>query len=386
MAANNPSLVASLLSGSEFVDCPSKAAAVAAAVLDDCLQNILHDIVAEVHHDEKVLRGESAIIIAEEEAKKANGAEETSPTSEARDPITTPGAVVEYGKASLRGNPLETTKDIICPRCRLPRLLHPTTDNAGDPAKTFCARHPPSDKPGLDIWGNPFASSSVAGAKTKKDKKEKEGAGKKNGAVDSPAASPPPASDAKAAANFPSVKCPNCPRYLVVTRVAAHLEKCLGLFGRSASRNAKAKMDQGRNSSTPHGSRLGTPAAAGPGERSSPAKRAREADDDDDDEVVETPKKKKVMKKAVEKVGAAAAAAAAAAAVAKLKKSKPPAAGPTEKASKKRGREDEGGEDEVEKEEVRPKKAKGVAGLVKGAKPEGVRPEGVRPPPPAVEV
>ncbi|KAI9838822.1 MAG: hypothetical protein M1838_004483 [Thelocarpon superellum] len=287
------------------------------SVLEDCLQNMIHDLVLEVHREEKIARARSAVIVAEEEAKKveqpgsgsALGSSPASPDAPVR--LVTPGAIYENGLVRLRGNPLQTTPEIVCARCRLPRLSHPATVKEGaaaDPAQKYCARHPAVVRSGHDVWGQPFAAHTTNSAKAKKDKKEQEAksqqAKDKATNASSRNASPPP-SEAKMTVTFPSVKCPNCPRYLFVTRLASHLEKCMGLTGRNASRNAMAKMDssQNRNSSTPIGSRLGTPT---PKTRRSPGAMSRDEDDEEDDDGVDDEvakkKKKKTMRKPSEKI------------------------------------------------------------------------------------
>ena len=261
----------------------------------------------EVHCEEKMARAHSAVIVVEEEARQIENAKALA-TTVSVDSTASPGeptrfendaAIYEDGQVFLQGNPLATTKEIICTRCRLPRLLNPTAGVGGvlpEPNKKYCSRHPAINKSGHDIWGNPFATDPVSGSKAKKDKKGKDAASSKG----SPAASPPPA-ETKTAVTFPSVKCPSCNRYFCVTRLTPHLEKCMAVNVRDASRKAKAKIElnNSRNSSTPHGSRRGTPI---PGSQHSTSNKRGTPDDDDDDED-ETPKKKrkKIVRKPVDK-------------------------------------------------------------------------------------
>lgn len=192
----------------------------------------------------------SAVVVvrqkAEEEAARRReeaGAKPTGPVKVGDDPddlkdirIETEGAVFEDGKVYLKGNPLQTTKEILCPDCRLPRLLYPVTGVGArpppDPYREYCQKQPMISKPGHDVHGNPFATDKL------NPKKKKQ-----TNASNTPASSPPttPDSSFKQAApekvSFPTVKCPKCPRYFVVTRVAQHLDRCLGLSGRQANRN-----------------------------------------------------------------------------------------------------------------------------------------------------
>ncbi|KAL4956232.1 hypothetical protein BDW69DRAFT_91351 [Aspergillus filifer] len=254
-------------------------------ILNDTFYNIIHDIVAKVHREEKVARMRSAVVVArqkaEEEAARRREEAGTKPavapkpgdqdTEDLKDiRIETDAAVFEGGKVYLKGNPLQTTKEIICPDCRLPRLLYPTTGIGArpppDPYKEYCQKQPMISKPGHDVHGNPFATDKL------NPKKKKQ-----TNTSNTPASSPPttPDSSFKQAApekvSFPTVKCPNCPRYFVVTRVAQHLDRCLGISGRQVNRNKTPQID---------GS--GTPTSA-------PPKRAL-----DDDTATTIPKKKKL--------------------------------------------------------------------------------------------
>ncbi|EAU32614.1 hypothetical protein ATEG_07230 [Aspergillus terreus NIH2624] len=229
-------------------------------ILNDTFYNIIHDIVAKVHRDEKVARMRSAVVAArqkaEEEASRRReeaGGKPTGPinpdSEELKDlRVETDGAVFEDGKVYLKGNPLHTTKEIICPDCRLPRLLYPTTGVGArpppDPYREYCQKQPMISKPGHDVHGNPFATDKL------NPKKKKQ-----TNTANTPASSPPTTPDGsfKQAApekvSFPTVKCPNCPRYFVVTRVAQHLDRCLGLSGRQVNRN-KTPMENGASTPT----------------------------------------------------------------------------------------------------------------------------------------
>ncbi|KAL2842232.1 hypothetical protein BJY01DRAFT_5319 [Aspergillus pseudoustus] len=265
---------------------PGTIAKLTCDILNDTFYNIIHDIVAKVHRDEKVARMRSAVVVArqkaEEEASRRRedaGAKPANPlksgdadSEDLKDiRVETEGAVFSDGKVYLKGNPLHTTKEIICPDCRLPRLLYPTTGVGArpppDPYREYCQKQPMISKPGHDVHGNPFATDKL------NPKKKKQ-----TNTSNTPASSPPttPDSSFKQAApekvSFPTVKCPNCPRYFVVTRVAQHLDRCLGLSGRQVNRNK-----------TPQENGSGTPASA-------PAKRPI----GDEDGPTPLPKKKKL--------------------------------------------------------------------------------------------
>ncbi|BCS17592.1 SGF11 family protein [Aspergillus puulaauensis] len=230
-------------------------------VLNDTFYNIIHDIVAKAHREEKVARMRSAVVVArqkgEEEAARRREEAGTKPAAPAKPGdqdseefkdirIETDAAVFDEGKVYLKGNPLHTTKEIVCPDCRLPRLLYPVTGVGArpppDPYREYCQKQPMINKPGHDVHGSPFATDKLNPKK------------KKQTNTSTPASSPPTTPDGsfKQAApekvSFPTVKCPNCPRYFVVTRVAQHLDRCLGLSGRQVNRN---KTPQDNGTSTP---------------------------------------------------------------------------------------------------------------------------------------
>ena len=304
----------------------------------------------------------TAVIIAEKAAAEAaagttingNGCAADASTSSSSNGIviTTPGAIVENGKAYLRGNPLRTTPEILCLSCKLPRLLHPTTGKGSrpipDPSKEYCAKRPFICKPGHDIHGNPFPTDKVV-AKPLKARKNENGKASETktsplSSSDTLTASPPDADKDKssitaeqqkeqvAPITFPTVKCPNCPRYLIVTRIAQHLDKCLGLSGRQSSRNAMKRMTE-----TPRESRAGTPSATGFVKR-----KYAEEDSDEDDE----PKKKK--KRVVKKKPAKRPAAAAKTTKRNESKKKPAADKTTKKSTGPGTRVDEEGGHELE--------------------------------------
>lgn len=247
---------------------------------------------------------QSAAIIAQQ-AKDAAKAE-ASPGG-ALTSITTAGAIIdEDDRIFLHDNPLRTTTEVLCPTCRLPRLQHPTMGKgaqAPDPAKEYCARQPFIDKDGCDIYGKslalekPSKKKSNAPAKNNKDK-----SGSRSGSEDGD--SPPgKANDKPAATAIPSGKCPNCPRYMAFTRIAQHMDRCLGLSGRQSSKNAMNKLqantprDQSRASTPKPASNSQVKSEAANGSLGSGANgKKRKLEKGSDEETEEnTPLKKKKL-------------------------------------------------------------------------------------------
>ncbi len=278
------------------------------AVLDDSFYNILHDLVFETFREEKMLRASSAAVLVEQKAAGIAEDDESASSIENK-VVETEGATWENGIAYLKGNPLQTTKEIRCQKCGLPRLLHPTDGNGGrkpEPGVEYCSKHPFINKPYHDVYGQTYVPEGPGRGKKKKDminplKQQK--ASTPNGSQDSPNTSPPPGEEEeKLPISFPSSKCNNCGGHVPIKRMNNHMARCIGGFGRQSSRDAKTKMANGngagsQNGYTPPGSRNSTPAPTAPSNkngRSSPNK--RDAGDDFDSE--DSPqKKKKPLKK-----------------------------------------------------------------------------------------
>lgn len=266
-------------------------------VLDDIVSNIVHDICLQTHREEKIARANSAAIRIE--AQAANTDPDTSDSSRDRQghKIELEGVSFHNGEVTLKGNPLETTPQILCPNCGLPRLLYPTEGKGARPPAPgieYCKKRPFIDNgPYFDIYGQTFEPNGPGRGKKKKDminpllqQAAKEGT--PGGSQDS---SPPPGTLGKPIPT-PSAKCENCSKHYPIKRMNNHMSSCIGGGGREASRNALTKIQNGNgngsNGNTPPGSRNGTPV---PGtKRNSPSKRSPGDDFDSD-----TPQKKKKL-------------------------------------------------------------------------------------------
>lgn len=300
-------------------------------ILEDALHNIIFQTALSCHRSEKLLRMQSAATQAESVAlsnlepssqnKNANG-----PSSSAVPTAETTAAKYENGRVYLKGNPLKTTPDIVCPHCKLPRLMHPIMGKRSqtpDLTKEYCKLYPYVQERGHDVYGNPFPTDM---AKSKKERElikqqaknaEKESVGTPNsqdtdmaGAGESQGKEIKLNTGGKPASYIPWHTCPNCKRSLLITRFAQHLEKCLGISGRQSSRNAMAKLAGSQNGNgngsgvgnTPLGSRMGTPAPGSQGDVTSTKSKGKgvspvkKMGDDDEDEN-ETPEKKLKKKK-----------------------------------------------------------------------------------------
>ncbi|KAK4125234.1 hypothetical protein N657DRAFT_616581 [Parathielavia appendiculata] len=267
------------------------------AVLDDLLYNTIHDLLLKVHRDEKIARANTAAIKVEKLAMSTIEGATVDPKPEVE--IETEAAIYKEGKVTLKGNPLKSTKEILCPRCHLPRLLHPTDGKGArkpDPGVIYCKRHPYIEKPGYDIYGQTWVAPGPGRGKKKKDQK-----------LDpNDPSSPLPGTEGSAkdrppnVLSFPSATCSKCKRCILVTRLNNHMGSCIGNSGRNASRAAAQKISNGsqagsqNNDNTPPGSQKGTPL---PGSRAaSPRKRDGDEFDEDAEESDPTNPKKKKLK------------------------------------------------------------------------------------------
>lgn len=241
----------------------------------------------KTHREEKTAKATTAAIRVEKLASDAS--DPSTPESQPDVRIETDAAIYEDGKVLLKGNPLKTTADILCPKCHLPRLLYPTDGKGArkpDPNVVYCKKHPYIDKVGCDIYGQSWVAPGPGRGKKKKDMEKKDETNDQR---------PPNV------LSFPSATCSKCKRCILVTRLNNHMGSCIGNSGRNASRAAAQKMSNGgsQHDTTPPSSQKATPA---PGSRATSPKK-RDASDDDDDS--ENSHKKKKMKP----TSAAAAAA-----------------------------------------------------------------------------
>ncbi|KOS21172.1 hypothetical protein ESCO_004204 [Escovopsis weberi] len=307
------------------------------AVLDDVLYNVISDLLMKTHREEKTARATTAAIRVEKLASDVS--DSSTPDSRPDVRVETDAAIYEDGKVLLKGNPLKTTQDILCPRCHLPRLLYPTDGKGAkkpDPAVTYCKKHPYIEKPGCDIYGQSWIGPGPGRGKKKKDAAEKKDSGAAAAANSSANANANTNSSSSADAgapdqrplnvlSFPSATCSNCKRCILVTRLNNHMGSCIGNSGRNASRAAAQKINGGSGRGGGGGGGGGSGGGGGGGGRGggggsqhdpasppsskatpTPASRGasprkRDASDDDDDDSENSSHRRKKMKPAVTK-------------------------------------------------------------------------------------
>lgn len=234
------------------------------------LYNIISDLLMKTHREEKTAKATTAAIRVEKLASDAS--ESSSADSQPDVRVETDAAIYEDGKVLLKGNPLKTTTEILCPKCHLPRLLHPTDGKGArkpDPNVTYCKKHPYIDKAGCDIYGQSWVAPGPGRGKKKKDMEKKD-------------LDPGPDQRPPNVLSFPSATCSKCKRCILVTRLNNHMGSCIGNSGRNASRAAAQKMSNGgsQHDTTPPSSQKATPA---PGSRAASPKKRDASDDDSSD-------------------------------------------------------------------------------------------------------
>lgn len=234
----------------------------------------------KTHREEKTARATTAAIRVEKLASDAS--DSSTPDSRPDVRVETDAAIYDDGKVLLKGNPLKTTTEIICPKCHLPRLQYPMDGKGSrkpDASVIYCKKHPYIDKAGCDIYGQSWVGPGPGRGKKKKDMEKKD---------DNTADQRPPN-----VLSFPSATCSKCKRCILVTRLNNHMGSCIGNSGRNASRAAAQKMSNGNNNGsqndpTPPSSQKATPV---PGSRAS-SPRKREASEEGDESEGSHKKKK----------------------------------------------------------------------------------------------
>ncbi len=197
------------------------------SILDDCLYNIMSDAVLQVHREEKMARMDTAAILASQDDNEGIYYEDVSDITKTPLPKAT---VTVDGKHYLKYNPLRSIRQNHCTSCRLPIFQEPYIIPMNS---AVCAKHSYECKPNHEIFGQSPKAVSNPIRRTKPYRTLPFVS-----PPDSPSTLTSSMSKIKGGHNpaVPSAKCPNCPRMLGVSRMAQHLDKCLGLSGRRSGR------------------------------------------------------------------------------------------------------------------------------------------------------
>ncbi|KAL9105537.1 MAG: hypothetical protein Q9227_009311 [Pyrenula ochraceoflavens] len=244
-------------------------------IVDQSIMNILYGVVSEAHQEVKTGRTIAVLYDAQKKAEDQSNAENTKDSSSAnasRAPTPT-----------LTENPMLLTREERCPNCLLPRLFRDPFSMTPSQRQKYCGKAPIINRPEHDVHGNLFFEN-VKGKKKKPPKQAQQqisAAASPDSSSTSPPATPATGSFSNSTGlveiqnkehpPFPHVKCPNtkCTRYIIVHRLASHIESCLFNKGRKAAKDAADRLEASS-------SRAGTPKPDGP--VTSGVKRAREDD------------------------------------------------------------------------------------------------------------
>jgi len=233
------------------------------------IESIIHDLLLEVHQEEKVARMQTAVIEVEQRAEKLGRSLTQQTDSEStrdEEPVETAAAILKNGAVQLKGNPMKTIHHIRCPNCRLPRLLYPrvgfNSRPLPDPNQQYCKNEPVIILDKHDVHGQRKKGVKVKGQAKGKNKKKNEPASPASSNSDplTPSSSMPADSFDFKEIDYPAAKCPNRDSHLgdhwkSVNVFATHLNgSCYLKRDRAAGREANAKM-----SGTPKDSRANSP-------------------------------------------------------------------------------------------------------------------------------
>lgn len=242
-------------------------------LLEHSLESILHDILLEIHQEEKISRMQTAVVEVEQRAEKLGkklSSDQQDDENADQEPVETNSAVLTAGQVQLKGNPMKTVKHIRCPNCRLRRLQYPrvgwNSRPVPDATEQYCKTEPMIILDKHDVHGQRKKGVKVKGqAKGKNKKKNDPGspAASENSDQLTPSSSIPAEQFEFKEIDYPAAKCPNRDSHLgdhwkSVNVFATHLNgSCYLKKDRAAGREANAKIG-----GTPRDSRANSPKAA----------------------------------------------------------------------------------------------------------------------------
>ncbi|OAP61437.1 hypothetical protein AYL99_03640 [Fonsecaea erecta] len=238
-------------------------------LLEHSIESILHDLLLDIHQEEKIARMQTAVLEVEQKAEKLKTAQDGETTIKIEnEAVETDAAMLKSGEVQLKGNPMKTVKHIRCPNCRLRRLLYPRVGyNARpvpDASEQYCKTEPMIVLDKHDVHGQRKKGVKVKGQAKGKNKKKKDEpsspAASENSDPLTPSSSMPTESFEFKEIDYPAAKCPNRDSHLgdhwkSVNVFATHLNgSCYLKKDRAAGREANAKIG-----GTPRDSRANSP-------------------------------------------------------------------------------------------------------------------------------
>ena len=240
-----------------------------AHILEYAIESIVHDIVMEVHREEKISRMQTAVVDLNIRAEKLGKNIHVKPEDGESETVETKAAIAEGGLVSLRGNPLKQVKYSRCPNCKLQRLWYPRVGFNSKPppdlTAQYCKTEPVIIIDKHDVHGQRKKGVKMKGqpkGKGKNNKLRESSPASSIGDPQTPQSAMPESFEFKEI-DYPAAKCPNRNSHLgdhwkAVNLFATHLNgSCWLKRDRAALREANAKL-----SGTPKDSRASSPKAA----------------------------------------------------------------------------------------------------------------------------
>ena len=238
-------------------------------LLEHSFESIIHDVLLTVYQSEKEARIQSAIVDLELKAEIMQKDRETEdPIPYDQLDIETEAAVLREGNIRIKGNPFKKVKTLLCPNCRLPRLLYPrvgfNSRPVPDPTQQYCKNEPAIIIDKHDVHGQRKKGVKLKGQVKAKPKKKTDPSSPAPSDKSEPST---PSTNSAAIDSFefkeievPAAKCPHrdpstADHWKPVTQFATHLTgSCFLKRDRAAGREANAKI-----SGTPKDSRASSP-------------------------------------------------------------------------------------------------------------------------------
>ena len=256
------------------------------------MENILHDLLLDIHQEEKISRMQTAVVEVEQRAEKLGKKQENEEDGPGEnETVETSAAAFKSGQVRLKGNPMKTIKHIRCPNCRLRRLLYPRVGYNSRPVpdgnEQYCKTEPMIIVDKHDVHGQRRKGVKVKGQpktkkKNKKDDPGSPGAASENSDPLTPSSSMPAESFDFKEIDYPAAKCPNRESHLgdhwkSVNVFATHLNgSCYLKKDRAAGREANAKIG-----GTPRDSRANSPKPTATAASTNGNLKRKAADDDE---------------------------------------------------------------------------------------------------------
>lgn len=241
-----------------------------AHILEYAIEGIVHDIVMEVHREEKIARMQTAVVDLNIRAEKLGKNIHVKPDDGSEmEMVETKAAIAQDGAIQLRGNPLKQVKYTRCPNCKLQRLWYPrvgfNSRPPPDPTAQYCKTEPVIIIDKHDVHGQRKKGVKMKGqpkGKGKNNKLRDTSPASSIGDPQTPQSSMPESFEFKEI-DYPAAKCPNRSSHLgdhwkAVNLFATHLNgSCWLKRDRAAAREANAKV-----TGTPKDSRANSPKPA----------------------------------------------------------------------------------------------------------------------------